>query len=148
MQQVARTDRSQPAPFSMVYRLSSYAGIQLHPVQLSHIIVDTTENYMARAIVSIEMVLHLIYSYFYSKLRRVVINATADGGEGNGVEIIAARQRQALTIASGEQFWLAQVSAAPDRADRMVYTLDRQSVARSGSHIPYRAAANATTGLE
>jgi len=59
----------------------------------------------------------------------VVVDAATDGGEGEGVEIVPARELEAGSIATGKQFGLVVASAVPNRAYRVENVLCGQAIA-------------------
>lgn len=57
------------------------------------------------------------------------VGAGADGGKGDRLQLVLHRQREAVAVATGQEFILVIVSVAPDRPDRVDDELRRQPIA-------------------
>ncbi len=60
---------------------------------------------------------------------RETIDASGNGGKGDGGKIVGRAKLDASAIAGGEQFVFASMTALPDRSNRMDHMTRRQTVA-------------------
>lgn len=103
---------------------------------------------MARSTFSLQVMLHLLYRNFHGQFGGVIVNPAADGGKRDGVDIFTAGEIQALAVTAGQQLRLTQITASPNRADRVIDTFDWQAEPGSGTHFAHRTATNLAAGFE
>ena len=120
----------------------------MHPVELGHVLVNTAKYNMARAAIAIQVVLYLLNSNFDRQFGRVVVDPAADRGKRYGMVIFSSRLGQAMAVTTGQQLGLAQITAPPYRADRVVDTLNRKAETGRGAQFPDGTTAEKTAGLQ